>query len=73
MCPVMIDCSSRSAMTRSFSLFPSLSNTVFYSSLSPSLPNKSLPLSDDDDDDDDDNDDTNNGNFIAIGQGKKHL
>ena len=31
--PVMIDCSSRSAMTRSFSLFPSLSNTVSDSSL----------------------------------------
>ena len=44
-CPVMIDCSSRSAMTRSFSLFPSLSNTVYDSSLSSSLLNNSLPLS----------------------------
>ena len=54
-CPVMIDCSSRSAMTRSFSLFPSLSNTVSDSSLSRSLPNNSLPLSGLYDDNDSDN------------------
>ena len=67
MCPVMIDCSSRSAMTRSFSLFPSLSNTVSDSSLSSSLPNNSLCCLDFDDDDDydDNNNDSDNGIIIV--------
>ena len=63
MCPVMIDCSSRSAMTTSFSLFPSLCNTV--------SDFRCLDFDGDDDDDDDNNNDSDNGKFYSDQTRKK--
>ena len=61
-------------MTRSFSHDSPLYLTRYPILHSPlHCPTTHFRCLDFDDDDDDDHNDTNNGNFIAIGQGKNHL
>ena len=66
MCPVMIDCSSRSAMTRSYFRYSPLYLTrypILHSPVHcPTTHFRCLHFDDDDDDDDDDND-SDNGFF----------